>query len=112
MSQFNIQNLKSKIVINLSSTFYTIQTGFTGLTRFLTDFYPKHFDRNLIEIFFVNPHEFHFENDIIIYENKVAIVSLNPDELIGVIIESPVYARTEKSVFGLAWLGATAFVAR
>ncbi|MDP3976234.1 MAG: hypothetical protein Q8P95_04960, partial [bacterium] len=80
--------------------------------EFLTQFYPKGFDHNLIEIFFVNPEEFQFQNNIIIYENKVAIVSLNPDELIGVIIESPVYAKTEKSIFGLAWLGATAFVAR
>jgi len=78
----------------------------------LDDFYPSGFDHNLIEIFFVNPEEFQFENDIIIYENKVAIVSLNADELFGVIIESPVYAKTEKSIFGLAWLGATAFVAR
>jgi|CXWL01.1.fsa_nt_gi sugar-specific transcriptional regulator TrmB len=80
--------------------------------NFLAQFYPKNFDHNLIEIFFVNPDEFHFENDIIIYENKVAIVSLHPEELIGVIIESPVYAKTEKSIFGLAWLGATAFVAK
>lgn len=80
--------------------------------RFLEEFYPKRYDPNLIEIFFVNPTEFQFENDIIIFENKVAIVSLNPDELIGVTIESPVYARTEKAIFGLAWLGATAFVAR
>lgn len=80
--------------------------------HFLDDYYPPGFDHNLIEIFFVNPEEFQFENDIIIYEDKVAIVSLNPDELIGVIIESPVYAKTEKSIFGLAWLGATAFVAR
>lgn len=80
--------------------------------QFLENFYPKRYDPNSIEIFFVNPKEFPFENDIMIYGNKVAIVSLNPEELIGVIIESPVYARTEKAIFGLAWLGATAFVAR
>lgn len=73
--------------------------------RFLEDFYPKRYDPLLIEIFFVNPTEFPFENDIIIFENKVAIVSLNSDELIGVTIESPVYARTEKAIFGLAWQG-------
>ncbi len=79
---------------------------------FAKDFYPKKFDQSLLEIFFVNPKEFPFENDIVIYENKVAIVSLNPKELIGVVIESPVYAKTEKAIFGLAWLGATAFVAK
>lgn len=40
------------------------------------------------------------------------VVSLNKDELLGVIMESPTFARTMKAVFDLAWLGATAFVAK
>ena len=75
-------------------------------------YYPKKFDRNLVEIFFVNPEEFMFEYETNIYGNKVSMISLNPDELIGMIIESPVYAKTQRSVFNLAWLGATSFVAR
>ena len=75
-------------------------------------YHPKDFDRNLVEIFFVNPKEFMFEYETNIYGNRVSMISLNPDELIGMIIESPVYAKTQRSVFNLAWLGATSFVAR
>ncbi len=75
-------------------------------------FLPKKYDANLIEILLVNKDQFLFENEILIFGNEVGIVSLNKDELLGVIIESPTYARTMKAVFDLAWLGATAFVAR
>ena len=75
-------------------------------------YYPKDYDRDLVEILLVNKEEFHFENDISIYENKVAIISLNPDEVMGLIIESPTYAKSMRSIFNLAWLGATAFVAK
>jgi sugar-specific transcriptional regulator TrmB len=80
--------------------------------RYLTKYYPKSFDPNLVEILFVNPREFHFEYEITIYGDKVAILSLNPQERMGLIIESPVYARTQRAVFQLAWLGATSFVAK
>ncbi|MDP4007666.1 MAG: helix-turn-helix domain-containing protein [Candidatus Peregrinibacteria bacterium] len=79
---------------------------------FLDTFYPKDFPRELVEILFVNPKEFDFENQISIYDNSVAIISLNPDELIGILIESAVYAKTQRAVFNLSWLGATAFVAQ
>ena len=75
-------------------------------------YYPKKFDKNLVEIFFINPKEFMFDYEINIYGNKVSIVSLNPDELMGMIIESPLYAKTQRAIFNLAWLGATSFVAR
>lgn len=75
-------------------------------------FLPKKYDHNLIEILLVNKNQFLFENEILIFGISVGIVSLNKDELLGVIIESPTYARTMKAVFDLAWLGATAFVAR
>lgn len=80
--------------------------------KFLDTFYPKDFPRELVEILFVNPKEFDFENQISIYDNSVAIISLNPDEQIGILIESAVYAKTQKAVFNLSWLGATAFVAQ
>ncbi|MFH0769857.1 MAG: helix-turn-helix domain-containing protein [Candidatus Peregrinibacteria bacterium] len=80
--------------------------------RYLKTYYPKGFDPALVEILFVNPREFHFEYEITIYGDKVAILSLNPEERMGLIIESPVYARTQRAVFQLAWLGATSFVAK
>lgn len=79
---------------------------------FIKRFYPKDFPEELVEILFVNPKEFNFENQICIYDNTVAIMSLNPNELMGMVVESGVYARTERAVYNLAWLGATAFVAQ
>ena len=76
------------------------------------DFYPKNFNSKLIEILFINPEQFQFEYEINIYDDKVSLVSLNPNELIGLIIESPVYAKTQKAIFNLAWLGATSFIAK
>lgn len=80
--------------------------------KYLKTYYPKNFDDNLVEILFVNRKQFMFEYEINIYGDKVAIVSLNPNELIGLIIESPIYAKTQRAIFNLAWLGATSFVAK
>ena len=78
----------------------------------LDPFLPKNYDANLLEILLVNKDQFLFENEILIFNNSVGIVSLNTDELLGLIVESPTFARTMKAVFDLAWLGATAFVAK
>ena len=75
-------------------------------------YYPKNYNKDLVEILLVNKKEFYFENEISIYENKVAIFSLNPDEVIGILIESATFAKSMRSIFDLAWLGATSFVAR
>jgi sugar-specific transcriptional regulator TrmB len=80
--------------------------------KYTKKYYPKGFNDNLVEILFVNSKQFLFEYEINIYDNKVSIVSLNPDELIGLIIESPIYANTQRAIFNLAWLGATSFVAK
>ena len=78
----------------------------------LDPFLPATYDPNLIEILLVNKDQFLFENEVLIFNNSVGIVSLNADELLGLIVESPTFARTMKAVFDLAWLGATAFVAK
>ena len=75
-------------------------------------FLPKEYNRNLMEILLVNKDQFLFKNEVLIFGNSVGIVSLNQDELLGLIVESPTFARTMKAVFDLAWLGATAFVAK
>ena len=79
---------------------------------YLHTYYPSGFDPNLVEILFINPRQFPFEYEITIYGNRVAILSLNRNELMGLIIESPVYAETQRAIFQLAWLGATSFVAK
>ena len=75
-------------------------------------FLPKEYDPNLIEILLVNREQFPFENEVLIFGNSVCIISLNPDELLGLIVESSTFSQTMKAVFDLAWLGATAFVAK
>lgn len=80
--------------------------------RYLKCYYPKGFDPNLVEIFFINSKEFPFEYEINIYGNRVSIISLNPAELMGMVIESPLFAKTQRAIFNLAWLGATSFVAK
>lgn len=80
--------------------------------KFISRFYPDTVEaRRLIELFFVNRAQFFFENEIAVFENKVAIVSLNPEELIGILVESAVLSRTMKRIFDLSWLGATSFMA-
>lgn len=48
---------------------------------------------------------FPFSNEIDIYGNKVAIMSLQ-EELLAIIIESESVANTQRAIFELAWLGA------
>lgn len=78
---------------------------------YVKKYYPPNFPPELIEILFVNPKEFWFEHEILIYDDKVVVISLNKDELVGMIFESPVYARSQKAIFNLAWLGASGFIA-
>lgn len=80
--------------------------------NYTSKYYPSDFPRELLEIFFIKPDHFPFENHISIYGNSVAIISLNPEEQIGVLIESASHAKTQRAIFNLAWLGATSFVAQ
>ena len=54
------------------------------------------------EIRLVEAAKFDFTNEINIYDNKVAIVSLR-GELIGMIIESEEIANTQRAIFQMAW---------
>jgi sugar-specific transcriptional regulator TrmB len=83
---------------------------------FHKDFIPKNMkarlDAGVLEIFAVNPTYFIFKNLQYIYGDKVAMISMDKDEMIGVIIESKTNVETNRSIFNLAWLGATSFVAK
>lgn len=48
-----------------------------------------------------------FSNEINIYDNKMSIVSLSKNEVLGIIIESDSIATTQKSIFEVSWLAAT-----
>ena len=83
---------------------------------FHRNFIPNHLhdriENGILEIFAVNPVQFAFKNAHYIYDNQVATISFDEDELMGVIIESPDNAETNRAIFNLAWLGATSFVAK
>ncbi len=81
-------------------------------SKVLQKYLPEKYDENLIEVLLVNKEQFLFENEILIFNNSVGIVSLNKDELLGLIVESATFTKSMKAVFDLAWLGATAFVAK
>ncbi|MBI5411717.1 hypothetical protein HZA43_00910 [Candidatus Peregrinibacteria bacterium] len=89
-----------------------ISTATDECVDLIDAFYPKQYDPNLLEILMVNKAQFLFQNEIAIYGNKVAVMSLNREELIGLMVESTTFAQSMKAVFDLAWLGATAFVAK
>ncbi len=54
------------------------------------------------EIRLIPKDKFNFSNEIHIYDDKVAIISYK-DELIGMIIESPEIANTQRSIFSMVW---------
>jgi sugar-specific transcriptional regulator TrmB len=66
--------------------------------------YSKKDKEECRQMIFVPKENFSFQNEIDIYNDKVAIFSF--PEKIGVIIESKKIAETQKMIFNLAWLGA------
>lgn len=71
----------------------------------------KENDRSYLEILFINPQAFPFQNEVVVYGSKVAIMSLSRQESMTVVIESQSYAQTTRAIFDLSWLGATSFIA-
>ena len=57
---------------------------------------------NFREIRLVSKDKFNFTNEINIYDDKLAIISFK-DELIGMIIESPEIANTQRAIFKMVW---------
>ena len=55
------------------------------------------------EIRLVAPDAYAFNNEINIYDDKVSIISFGKDALIGMIIESPEIANTQRAIFMMAW---------
>ncbi len=78
--------------------------------NFRTQFFPKEFNENLLETFLISPKEFHFESEISIFGGSIAIMNLNEQNPVGVLIENAELFRTQKAIFDLAWLGATSFI--
>ncbi len=80
--------------------------------HFLAHYYPELYAREYLEVLYVNSREFSLASHVIIFDDKVSMISLGREENIGVTIESRAYADTSRAAFNLSWLGATSFVAQ
>lgn len=80
--------------------------------RCINESFSEGINNGLMEIFTVNQQQFPFKNGVFFYDDKMAIVSYDRQELLGVIIQSAVNTQTQKAMFDLAWLGATSFGVR
>ncbi len=80
--------------------------------KFRGNFFPADMDRKLLETFLIHQNEFYFDSEITIFAGFVAIINLNKKNPVGVVIENPEIYRTQKTIFDLAWLGATSFISQ
>lgn len=72
-------------------------------------FFENNYDKKnkLTQVKYLSDHECHklFENEMNIYDDKVAIINLERGQEFGVIIKSRQIAAMQKSIFQLAWKG-------
>lgn len=102
--------MSKKLEKNIKTRYLSPNT--VSSVEIIKKYLPKEYDHNLIEILLVNKDHFLFETEILIFDHYTEIVSLHENELLGLIVESPAFARSMKAVFNLAWLGATSFIAQ
>lgn len=81
-------------------------------TELVEQYFSHAVQKNHLEVLCVNPEQFPFKNGVFFYDDKMAIISYDKNELLGVIIQSSVNTQTQKAMFDLAWLGATSFIVR
>ena len=101
--------LRDKVARKISTRYIAPKPA--DVNKLLKALSAKTLNSTLLEVLFVNPKEFPFKNEIAVYQNKVAVMSLAKDETIAFLIESYTLAESMRSVFNLAWLGATSFIA-
>lgn len=95
---------KRKIKKRISARMISPRTK--AAKKYLDLYYPRELDPKLMDILFIDSRRYRFEYEINIFRDFVSILSMNPDELIGIIIESPLMAKTHRLAFDLAWEGA------
>jgi len=77
---------------------------------FCDQFFPKEYNEALLEVFLISPDEFNFDSEITIFAGSIAILNLNEENPIGILVENPELFHTQKAIFDLAWLGTTSFI--
>ncbi len=76
-------------------------------TEEIRAFFEAYYNDCLTEVLYVNPNvsEDLFENEMTIYDDKVAIIHLISGEEFAVIIESSEIANMQRAIFSMAWKG-------
>lgn len=80
--------------------------------NFVETFFPDTFETKLLEVFLISQKEFYFESEITIFNWSIAIINLTLENPVWVLIENESLYKTQKTIFWLAWLGATSFITR
>lgn len=75
-------------------------------TKIARDYLASEYPKKLTKMRWIPRDLAIVDNEINIYDDKVSIVSLAPEEMFGVIIESKAISDTQKQIFELAWKGA------
>jgi len=84
------RNLSDKVIMNDDRTDY--------IEKRMVPTY-----KNTLEFKNIPKEKFYLTNDIIIYNNIVAIMSFEKENLVGVEIENAEIAKTQKSLFDIVW---------
>ena len=63
-----------------------------------------------IQFVSIDVQEFPFSYDVFIADDIVGIFSFKQDDIVAIRMQSQAYAESQRAIFSLAWLGATAFV--
>lgn len=74
--------------------------------KYLEEDYPDNTNNELFQFRWLPKDINSFSNEINIYDNKLAIVCITKNELLGILIESEGIAATQKSIFEIAWRNA------
>jgi len=84
------RNLKDKVITNENRAEY--------IKKRLVPAY-----KNTLNLRIIPRTKFYISNDITIYNNVIAIASLEKNNLVGIEIENKEIAKTQKSIFDLVW---------
>lgn len=82
-------NIESKVIIPESETGRLLQANDIESRR-ETKIVPKD--------------KYNFQSEITVYKEKIALISYKPEEMIGLIVESPAISQTMKQIFELCFL--------
>lgn len=107
-NNFLENNFDSRINNNIKTKFISPKTKISE--EFVKKILLNNISSNLFEVFLIPSSNFFFSSEISIFSNSIAILNLNKENPIWVLIENKELYETQKAIFDLAWLWATSFI--